>query len=239
VTLEGPEGAGKTTQAVRLRDALVAAGRPVLLLREPGGTGLGEAIRTLLLAVRADAVDAPISPRADALLFSAARAQLVAEQIQPALARGVTVICARFADSTLAYQGFGMGLPTDDLRTLERFATGGLRPDLTILIDVAVEVGLARKAGVEETRFEASFDVAFHRRVREGFLALAAAEPRRFATIDGTRSPDTVAAHALMAVTTRLGPLAPAGDAAPRGAIQAPDVPSPSEPNGRPARMTR
>src|SRR5438552_1695624 len=112
---------------------------------------------------------APIAPRADAVRFNAARAQLVADRIEPSLAAGSTVICSRFADSTLAYQGAGMGLPSDELRTLERFATGGLRPDLTILLDLPVEVGLARKRGVEETRFESGFDEGFHKPVRAAF----------------------------------------------------------------------
>ena len=203
VTLEGPEGAGKTTQAARLLDAFEAAGLAVALVREPGGTALGEAIRSLLLDGEPGA--APITPRADALLFNAARAQLVAEQVAPALAAGTTVICSRFADSTLAYQGAGMGLPLDDLRALERFATGGLRPDLTLLLDLPVEVGLARKRGVEETRFESGFDVAFHQRVREGFLALAAAEPARFATLDARELPDTVFDRLVDTVERRLG----------------------------------
>ena len=210
----------------------------MLLVREPGGTVLGEAIRSLLLDVKGDAGEAPISPRTDALLFNAARAQLVAEQIEPALARGVTVICSRFADSTLAYQGFGMGLRLDDLRELERFATGGVAPDLTILIDLPVEVGLARKRGVEETRFEASFDVAFHRRVRDGFLALASAEPGRFVTIDGRLTFEEVAQAARDAIEARLGPIEPGvvGRRAP-GGVSGPDVRS--EPNGDPVRMTR
>lgn len=205
VTIEGPEGAGKTTQAARLRAAFEAAGLPVLLVREPGGTALGEAIRTLLLDD--DSQAAPISPRADALLFNAARAQLVAEQIEPALRSGTTVLCSRFADSTLAYQGAGMGLPDDALRALEQFATGGLRPDLTILLDLPVALGLARKRGIEETRFESGFDEAFHERVRAGFLALAAAGPHRFVTIDAGETPDAVFEQIMAAVEGRLGRL--------------------------------
>lgn len=228
MTLEGPEGAGKTTQAARLRDAFEAAGLPVGLVREPGGTSLGESIRSLLLAAEPD--DAPISPRADALLFNAARAQLVELEVKPALAAGGTVICSRFADSTLAYQGAGMGLPLDDLRALERFATGGLRPDLTILLDLPVEVGLARKRGGEETRFESSFDVAFHRRVRDGFLGLAAAEPGRFVTLDAREAPDVVFGRLIAAVESRLA-VRMGRSAGGSGSVR-------SEPNGSPVRIT-
>ena len=134
ITIEGPEGGGKTTQAARLADHLVATGEAVVRTREPGGTALGERLRDLLLAI-GDAAE-PIEPMTDALLFSAARRQLVAEVIRPALDAGTTVICTRYADSTLAYQGYGAGLPLADLRDLERIATGGLRPDLTILLDL-------------------------------------------------------------------------------------------------------
>ena len=201
ITFEGPEGAGKTTQAERLRAALAAGGRPVKLVREPGGTRAGERIRRLLL-LETDGDGAALGTRADALLFNAARAQLVEEVIEPALAAGTTVISTRFADSTIAYQGFGAGLDLDELRSLERFATGGLRPDLTILLDVPVELGLGRKAG-EETRFEAAFDHAFHERVRQGFLALAADEPERFAVVDGRLPADAVSA-AIDAAVERL-----------------------------------
>ena len=209
ISLEGPEGSGKTSQAEALRARLTAGGSSVTLTREPGGTSTGERVRAILLghAAPGDAGGGP-APRTDALLFNAARAQLVAEVIGPALARGDIVVCARFADSTLAYQGYGAGLPREGLQTLERFATDGLRPDLTLLLDVPPEVGLARKKGDEVTRFEAGFDLAFHRRVRDGFLALAADEPGRFAVIDATGSFDVVHDSVAAAVADRLPALA-------------------------------
>lgn len=201
ITIEGPDGGGKTTQAQRLAAHLTAAGRPVHLTREPGGTWLGERLREVLLARTGSA--AAIDPLTDALLFNASRRQLVGEVIRPALLAGTTVICARFADSTLAYQGYGSGLPLDRLRTLADIATDGLAPDLTIILDLPVEAGLARKAPGDVTRFEVEFDLAFHRRVRDGFLALAAADPERFAVIDATASIDAVAAAVRAAVDRR------------------------------------
>jgi dTMP kinase len=183
ITIEGPEGAGKTTQAARLEAHLGDSGIAVLRTREPGGTRLGERVREVLLD-DGPATDDAIDPLADALLFSAARRQLVEEVIRPTVDAGTTVVCARFADSTLAYQGYGAGVPLATLRTLEGIATGGLRPDLTILLDLPPEVGLRRKAPGDQTRFELGFDLAFHRRVRDGFLALAADEPGRFAVVD-------------------------------------------------------
>jgi dTMP kinase len=196
ITIEGPEGAGKTTQAARLEAYLRAREIAVVRTREPGGTALGERIRDLVLAPSG----APIDPLADAFLFNAARRQLVGEVIEPALAAGTTVICARFADSTRAYQGYGGGLSLDDLRRLEEIATDGLEPDLTILLDVPVEVGLDRKAPHDRTRFETSYDLAFHRRVRDGFLKMAVAEPGRFVVLDATASADAVAARIERAV---------------------------------------
>lgn len=218
ITIEGPEGAGKTTQAERLERSLRARGIGVLRTREPGGTELGERIRDLLLAPS----PTPHDPLADALLFNAARRQLVEEVIEPELAAGTTVICARFADSTRAYQGYGGGLPIDELKRLEEVATGGLEPDLTILLDLPVEVGLGRKAEGEMTRFETAYDLGFHRRVRNGFLAMAVAEPSRFAVVDATADEDAVAGRILRAVDHVL-----AGVAAPRG-----------EPNGAAVRIT-
>jgi dTMP kinase len=197
VTIEGPEGAGKTTQAERLRRAAEDAGIETVLVREPGGTVVGERVRAILLdpaSVHA--------PRTDALLFNAARAQLVRDVIRPALTRDALVISTRFADSTLAYQGYGGGLPLDELQVLEAFATERLRPDLTILLDLAAEVGLGRKAS-DTNRFESAFGLDFHRRVRDGFLALAAAEPERFSVVDASAPPDDVAA-AVIASAARL-----------------------------------
>jgi len=192
ITLEGPEGAGKTVLGQRLATALVARGLSVVLTREPGGTRLGERLRAVLLE---DA--GRIDPRADALLFNAARAQLVAEILRPALAAGQVVVCARFADSTLAYQGYGEGLPIGELRRLAEVATGGLVPDRTFLLDIDPAIGLRRKTAGEQTRFEASFDLAFHQRVRDGFLELAAHEPERFRVVDASRGVDAVFADVL------------------------------------------
>jgi dTMP kinase len=203
ITIEGPDGGGKTTQAEALAARLSAAGESVHLTREPGGTWLGERIREVLLG-RTE-TGTPTDPLTDALLFNAARRQLVGEVIRPALASGTTVICARFADSTLAYQGYGAGIPLESLRTLADVATDGLSPDLTILLDLPVEAGLARKAPDDVTRFEAEFDLDFHRRVRDGFLALARAEPDRFLVVDATASVAAVTAAIATAVSPRTG----------------------------------
>ncbi len=200
VTLEGPEGSGKSEQAGRLAAAAAGAGLEALVTREPGGTPIGEAIRSIVLARRTSGA-AP-DPRAEALLFDAARAQLVAEVVAPALDRGALVVCDRFGDSTIAYQGGGHGLDEAALRDVERFATDGLRPDLTILLDVPVDVGLARKAAAERTRFE-DLDRDFHERVRATFLGLATEEPGRWVVVDATRPPETVAA-AVRAAVARL-----------------------------------
>jgi dTMP kinase len=203
ITLEGPEGAGKTTQTVALADHLAVRGLDVHVTREPGGTWLGERLRDVLLA-RTEPV-APTDPLTDALLFNAARRQLVAEVIRPGLQAGRTIVCARFADSTIAYQGYGAGVPLDTLRMLETTATDGLKPDLTIVLDLRVEDGLARKAPGDVTRFEAEFDLAFHRRVRDGFLALAVAEPGRFVVVDAGRPKADVAAAVAAAADRLIG----------------------------------
>jgi dTMP kinase len=201
ITIDGPEGGGKTTQAQRLAAHLIDRGIPTHVTREPGGTWLGERIRELLLERTGS--PAPTDPLADALLFNAARRQLVREVIRPSLESGTTVICARYTDSTLAYQGHGAGIDLGRLRMLSATATDDLRPDLTIMLDLPVDVGLARKAPGDVTRFEAEYDIAFHRRVRDGFLAIAAAEPDRVVVIDATGSVDEVATAVADAVDRR------------------------------------
>lgn len=202
IVIEGPDGAGKSAAAASLVRALRAEGRDVTATREPGGTPIGEALREVLL--RAGVVER--SGLADALLFSAARAELVAEVIRPALARGAVVVSDRYATSTTAYQGYGAGVPLDQLHQLELVATGGLRPDLVVLIDVPVEAGLARRGVARggETRFEEVFDTRFHERVRAGYRAMAAADPARWRIVDGTRTEVEVAEEVLTIVRRRL-----------------------------------
>ena len=237
LTLEGPEGSGKSTQARRLADRLTASGLTCVVTREPGGTALGEAVRRILL----HAPEPSPVPAADALLFNAARAQLAAEVIEPALERGEVVICDRFGDSTLAYQGFGAGQPLEALRSLAHFAVGDLHPDLTVLIDLPAEEGLARKQADEVTRFEERADLEFHRRVRDGFLALAAAEPDRFVIVDGRQTVEAIEAAVFEALRPRLGSGHPDGQVPARTVAVAPDAPPlhSSEPERNPLRMDR
>jgi dTMP kinase len=190
IAFEGPDGSGKSTQAARLAERLRAAGREVVTVREPGGTPAGERIRAILLG-EGGTVD--LNPRADALLFNASRAQLVTDVIRPALERGAVVIADRFFASTLAYQGYGSGLPLEELRGMIEVATGGLAPDLTLLFDLPAEAGLARKSGGDRTRFEQRFDASFHARVAEGFRALAAADPAHWQTLDAQLDPEQLA----------------------------------------------
>ena len=184
ITFEGGEGCGKSTQIRLLAGRLRAAGREVLLTREPGGTGLAEKIRAL---VREESDDPPNS-RAETLLFLASRAQLVESVIRPALVSGTWVLCDRFADSTFAYQGYGRRLDLDELKRINSFATGGLAPDRTILLNVSPEVSAKRMRAREAAtntgadRMEKAGD-DFHSRLRRGFLELAAAEPERFSVI--------------------------------------------------------
>jgi dTMP kinase len=204
ITVEGPDGSGKTTAARHLAEWLRGRGISTVLTHEPGGTPLGDEVRRLVLHLR-DVSDT-LDPRADALLFAAGRAQHVARVIRPALERGEWVVCARYLDSSLAYQGAGYGNDPADLRRLQEFATYGLLPDLTILLDVPVEVGLERtRRRAEWNRFEDTEQVAFFERVRAEYLRLAAAEPDRFRVVDGSGSVEAADASIRALVAERLG----------------------------------
>jgi dTMP kinase len=203
ITFEGPEGCGKTTQSKRFAHYLEQGGVDLLYTREPGGTPIGEQIRKVLMALDNTEMD----PRAEALLFSAARAQLVHQVIKPHLDQGGAVVSDRYYDSTLAYQGYGLQQDLEALRQVTRFATSQLIPDLTILVDVPVEVGLERKQkGAEWNRLDA-YALEIHKRVRQGYLELARAEPERWAVIDGCDTPEAVEAAIQAVVKERLGEL--------------------------------
>lgn len=195
ITFEGGEGCGKSTQIRLLARRLEGAGASVRMLREPGGTRIGESVRSILLDPDHEALDA----RAELLLYEAARAQLVAEVIEPALAAGEIVLCDRFFDSTTAYQGYGRGLPLDEIGALNAVATGGLRPDRTVLLDLGVEEGLARATAHGADRLEAEH-ASFHQRVRDGFLKIAAEQPERVLVVDASGQVEEVAERVLLAL---------------------------------------
>lgn len=182
IIFEGPEGSGKSTQLKLLEEWLSGRGHDVLATREPGGTSISEAVRSILL----DPANTAMRPVTEILLFSAARAQIVAQVIRPHMERGGIVLCDRYADSTLAYQGYGRGLDLDTLRAITAFATGGLVPHLTVYLDIAIEDGLRRKSAQEWNRLEDQ-TLTFHRRVRQGYLEMAAAEPERWLVLDAAQ----------------------------------------------------
>ena len=202
ITFEGPEGSGKTTQMRLLAAWLEAQGRRVVMTREPGGTRIGDSIRALLL----DPTHTEMRPETEILLFSAARAQIVGQVIRPHLAQGGIVLCDRFADSTLAYQGYGRQLDLATLRQITAFATGNLTPDLTICLDLPVEEGLRRKRSGDQTEWNRMEQetLAFHERVRRGFLALAAAEPMRWLVLDATQSVEEIQRQIREAIAAHL-----------------------------------
>ena len=203
ITLEGGEGAGKSTQARRLAERLSAGGHKVVVTREPGGSPGAETIRALLVTGQTDRW----SPVTETLLMYAARRDHIERTIAPALAAGDWVVSDRFADSTRAYQGAGGGAPASLIQTLERHVLGETRPDLTLILDLPIEAGLARAIGRgdDENRFEAK-GVAFHERLRAGFLAIARVEADRCAIIDAAGSVDEVEAAIWAAVEARLAP---------------------------------
>jgi dTMP kinase len=200
ITLEGPEGSGKTTQLPKLADYLRKSGFDVLTTREPGGTSISEQIRTVLHNLE----NKEMNPRTEILLFQASRAQLVEQVIRPHLAKGGVVVSDRYADSTLAYQGYGHQINIEPLRVLVTFATGGLKPDLTILLDVDVEIGLRRKELKGEWNRLDAYNLEFHQRVRQGYLHLVRAEPQRWEVIDASQPPIQVQSEIRRVVTERL-----------------------------------
>ena len=200
VTLEGPEGGGKSTQAQRLTDHLKNRGQDVLFTREPGGTEIGDQIRRIIMSLETKSM----SPEAEFLLFSASRAQVVRELIRPHLKRGGVVVCDRFYDSSLAYQGFGHELDLELLQTITGFVTGGLIPDLTLLLDLTSELGLERRKQDGRWNRLDDYDLAFHERVRAGYLQLADAEPERWVRIDAAHTEDEIQSQIRAAVDLRI-----------------------------------
>ena len=201
ITLEGPEGSGKTSHIPPLVDFLRQRGLTVIPTREPGGTSIGEQIRTILH----DLKNSEMNPRTEILLFQASRSQVVEQVIKPRLAAGEIVLCDRYGDSTMAYQGYGHALfDLDELGRLIRFATGGLVPDLTILLDVDVEVGLQRKNSSGEWNRLDAYRLEFHQRVRQGYLEMMKAEPGRWVLVDAGQSWEKVQVQIRGVILERL-----------------------------------
>jgi len=201
ITFEGPDGSGKTAQLDQLAEELIRAGYPILTTREPGGTPIGDQIRATLL----DLKNTAMVDRTEALLYQAARAQLVDEVIKPHLSSGGVVLCDRYADSTLAYQGYGHQNTLDSLRGIITYATGGLEPDLTILMDLAPEVGLQRRVDAGGVNRLDAYDIDFHHRVREGYLEMARNQPERWVIIDADRPFKEVQTEIRSVLLNRLG----------------------------------
>ena len=200
ITLEGPEGSGKTSHIQPLADWLAARDHKVFATREPGGTAIGEQVRGIIH----DLKNTEMHPRTETLLYQAARAQIVEQSIRPKLAEGYVVICDRYIDSTMAYQGYGHRQNLEEIRILIKYATAGLVPDLTVLLDVDVETGLKRKTQNGEWNRLDAYDMEFHRRVREGYLEMAGKEPRRWARVDAGQAWESVQAEIQRAIKDRL-----------------------------------
>jgi dTMP kinase len=200
ITLEGPDGGGKSTQARELAAHLQQTGLDVLYTREPGGTTIGDQIRKILMSLD----NASMIPRAEFLLFSASRAQLVHQVIRPHLEKGGVVVCDRFYDSSLAYQGYGHNLDREALQTITAFATGGLKPDLTLLLDLPVESGLGRRREAGHWNRLDDYDLEFHRRLRRGYQLMASQEPDRWVVIDASLPMEDVQAEIRLIVAKRL-----------------------------------
>lgn len=201
ITFEGPDGSGKTTQVKWLADYLSRRGCDVLAVREPGGTPIGEQVRDVLHSL----ANREMQPRTEILLYCASRAQLVGQVIRPRLQSGGIVLCDRYADSTLAYQGYGRGLDLPTLRTILDFCTSGLKPDITFYLDIDAERGLnRRKVGGGEWNRMDDLAVEFHRRVRAGYLEMVAHEPARWQVVDAARPEETIAKEIREIVDKRL-----------------------------------
>jgi dTMP kinase len=200
ITFEGPEGSGKTSQIRQLADFLTEQGYSVVCTREPGGTDIGTQVREILMRME----NTSMHPRTEILLFLAARAQLVEESIRPLIAQGKVVLCDRYADSTLAYQGYGHGTDLQTLRQLLAFATGGLWPHLTLLLDIDSELGLNRKRSGDEWNRLDAYALAFHQRVRQGYFELARLEPERWVTVDSSQPFDKVQSQIRQVILHRL-----------------------------------
>ncbi|MBE0408922.1 MAG: dTMP kinase [Anaerolineales bacterium] len=201
ITFEGPDGSGKTSQMAELAAHLHECKFDLLATREPGGTIIGDQIRAILLAME----NQDMHPRTETLLFQASRAQLVEECIRPHLAKGGVVLCDRYADSTIAYQGYGYKVDIKQVRAIVDFATGCLTPDLTLLLDLDVEEGLRRRAGGGSINRLDAYELAFHQRVRDGYLLLANADPGRWVVVDADRSFEQVQIDIRQIVMKRLG----------------------------------
>lgn len=200
ITLEGPEGSGKTSHIPHLVEFLREKGHTVFPTREPGGTSISEQIRDVLH----DMKNAEMHPRTETLLYQAARAQIVEQVIQPRLADGEIVISDRYYDSTIAYQGYGHQQNLDEVRALVKYATGGLTPNLTILLDLDVEVGLKRKKKDNEWNRLDAYTVEFHKRVRAGYLEMVNAEPQRWVVVDSEQAWESVQAELRRVIVEKL-----------------------------------